>query len=62
MFRLLIKVITITASLFMPLIGHSTTIAQDPLYLVVSAHPNVLFNMSIETPMGGAGHKGEITR
>lgn len=59
MFRLLIKVITITASLFMPLIGHSTTIAQDPLYLVVSAHPNVLFNMSIETPMGGAAYNDQ---
>ncbi|MGI1669560.1 MAG: hypothetical protein K6L74_04475 [Neptuniibacter sp.] len=35
------------------------TIAQDPLYLVVGADPNILFNMSIETPMGGAAYNDQ---
>lgn len=59
MFRLFVKVITISIALFMPLTGYSTSIAQDPLYLVVSANPNVLFNMSIETPMGGAAYNDQ---
>ncbi len=34
-------------------------VAQDPLYLVVGADPNILFNMSIETPMGGAAYNDQ---
>lgn len=31
------------------------TVSQDPLFLVTTVDPNVLFNMSVETPMGGGG-------
>lgn len=31
-------------------------LAQAPLFLVVGAEPNVLINMSVETPMGGAAY------
>ncbi len=34
-------------------------IAQSPLFLVTSADPNVLFNMSVETPMGGAAYNDQ---
>lgn len=32
------------------------TVAQTPLFLTTSVDPNVLFNMSVETPMGGAAY------
>ncbi len=35
------------------------TVAQDPLFLVTSVDPNVLFNMSVETPMGGAAYNDQ---
>lgn len=35
------------------------TVAQSPLFLVGSADPNVLFNMSVETPMGGAAYNDQ---
>jgi len=35
------------------------TVAQDPLFLVASVDPNVLFNMSVETPMGGAAYNDQ---
>jgi type IV pilus assembly protein PilY1 len=34
-------------------------ISQDPLFLVSSVDPNVLFNMSVETPMGGAAYNDQ---
>ncbi|MCV6610881.1 MAG: PilC/PilY family type IV pilus protein [Amphritea sp.] len=37
----------------------ATAISQNPLYLVKSANPNVLFNMSIEEPMGGAAYNDQ---
>ncbi len=35
------------------------TISQVPLYLATTADPNVLFNMSVETPMGGAAYNDQ---
>lgn len=35
------------------------TVAQSPLFLVTSVDPNVLFNMSVETPMGGAAYNDQ---
>ncbi|MEQ1527717.1 MAG: hypothetical protein ABL925_00260, partial [Methylococcales bacterium] len=34
-------------------------IAQTPLFLTISVDPNVLFNMSVETPMGGAAYNDQ---
>ncbi|EAR61471.1 pilus assembly protein [Neptuniibacter caesariensis] len=56
--KVLLTFITVIYT-FIPLQSHATTIAQDPLYLVVGADPNVLFNMSIETPMGGAAYNDQ---
>ncbi len=33
--------------------------AQSPLFLTSSVDPNILFNMSIETPMGGAAYNDQ---
>lgn len=38
--------------------GHAA-LAQSPLFLTVSVDPNVLFNMSVETPMGGAAYNDQ---
>ncbi len=38
--------------------GHAA-IAQSPLFLSVTNDPNVLLNMSIETPMGGAAYNDQ---
>lgn len=35
------------------------SIAQSPLFLTTSVAPNVLFNMSVETPMGGAAYNDQ---
>jgi len=35
------------------------SIAQSPLFLTTSVDPNVLFNMSVETPMGGAAYNDQ---
>lgn len=35
------------------------TVAQNPLFLSISVDPNILFNMSIETPMAGAAYNDE---
>jgi len=35
------------------------SISQTPLFLVTSVNPNVLFNMSVETPMGGAAYNDQ---
>ncbi|WP_394752086.1 pilus assembly protein [Crenothrix sp.] len=34
-------------------------LSQSPLFLTVSIDPNVLFNMSIESPMGGAAYNDQ---
>ena len=34
-------------------------IASAPLFLTISVDPNILFNMSIETPMGGAAYNDQ---
>ena len=34
-------------------------IAPSPLFLTTSVDPNVLFNMSVETPMGGAAYNDQ---
>jgi len=34
-------------------------LAQSPLFLTLSVDPNILFNMSIETPMGGAAYNDQ---
>jgi type IV pilus assembly protein PilY1 len=36
-----------------------SAIAQSPLFLTVSVDPNILFNMSVETPMGGAAYNDQ---
>jgi len=38
---------------------NNATVAQDPLFLTTSVDPNVLFNMSVETPMGGAAYNDQ---
>lgn len=38
--------------------GHAA-LAQSPLFLTASVDPNILFNMSIETPMGGAAYNDQ---
>lgn len=58
MFRYIYGLISISL-LSLSLNSSATTIAQDPLYLVVSANPNVLFNMSIESPMGSAAYNDQ---
>ncbi|MEW5057399.1 MAG: PilC/PilY family type IV pilus protein [Cycloclasticus sp.] len=35
------------------------SISQTPLFLVTSVNPNVLFNMSVEVPMGGAAYNDQ---
>lgn len=40
-------------------INSQAQIAQNPLFLVSSVNPNVLFNMSVETPMGGAAYNDQ---
>jgi len=35
------------------------TLSQSPLFLTISVDPNILFNMSIETPMGGAAYNDQ---
>jgi type IV pilus assembly protein PilY1 len=35
------------------------SVAQSPLFLMTSVDPNVLFNMSVETPMGGAAYNDQ---
>ncbi len=34
-------------------------LSQSPLFLTISVDPNILFNMSIETPMGGAAYNDQ---
>lgn len=58
MYKFITRLFGILA-LSVPTIVCATTIAQNPLYLVISANPNVLFNMSIETPMGGAAYNDQ---
>jgi type IV pilus assembly protein PilY1 len=48
----------VVTSLFIVSNAHAT-VAQDPLFLVTSVDPNVLFNMSVETPMGGAAYNDQ---
>lgn len=36
------------------------SVAQSPLFLVTSVDPNVLFNMSVETSMGGAAYNDQL--
>lgn len=55
------KLLTIfLASLFLVFIGSTNaTVSQDPLFLTTAVDPNVLFNMSVETPMGGAAYNDQ---
>lgn len=39
--------------------GSAATVSQSPLFLTTSVDPNVLFNMSVETPMGGAAYNDQ---
>lgn len=54
----LLAAVPLLASLSFP---HTTyaAIADSPLYLTASAPPNVLLNMSVETPMGGAAYNDQ---
>ncbi|MBS3963382.1 MAG: hypothetical protein KGZ80_02600 [Methylomonas sp.] len=56
--RLATPLIRIAAALFMLMMASTTgaALSQTPLFLTVWVDPNVLFNMSIETPMGGAAY------
>ncbi|MBL8252620.1 MAG: hypothetical protein JNJ76_03365 [Candidatus Competibacter sp.] len=39
-------------------LAHAVAISDTPLFLTVSAPPAVLFNLSVEGPMGGAAYSG----
>lgn len=51
-----------SAALLVSFSAHSSPLAlQDtPLYLLSTADPNVLINMSVETPMGGAAYTDHV--
>lgn len=51
------KVLILGWSLALPAVSSATlTLSDDPLYLTLGVPPNVLINMSVETPMGGAAY------
>lgn len=35
-------------------------LAQTPLHLIAAVNPNILLNMSVETPMGGAAYNDQV--
>jgi len=56
----LVSMVVFLAMLLAGQTAHATlSIYQTPLFLTLKADPNVLLNMSVETPMGGAAYSDQ---